>query len=193
MYEEPRHPVLSRLHEVDPWAAFRQRQVVRVTGSGRRVWLCGSGGGRRLRVRDQQDGNAVDGGPSGCGAQRRTVLSHSASVRPVGRTSGIGRPGAVGGARSQCSSRAAARSNRLSKAASAETGADSDWPTDGWRHRIRGRGVRKLRRRRAIKLRNGPETDHRRRSSSQSCQRGSLPHIAQRQLRRPPSGRHRLS
>ena len=47
--------------------------------------------------------------------------------------SGIGLPGAVGGARSQCSSRPAARSNRLSKSASAETGADSDWPTDGWR------------------------------------------------------------
>ena len=58
-----------------PGLALRQRQVVRVTRSRRRVWLCGSGGGRRLRVRDEQDGNAVVGGPAGCGAQRRTLLS----------------------------------------------------------------------------------------------------------------------
>jgi hypothetical protein len=49
----------------------------------RRAWLCGSGGGRRLRVRDEQDGDAVDGRPAGCGAQRRTLLRYSGFVRCV--------------------------------------------------------------------------------------------------------------
>ena len=73
-----------------PRLALRQRQFVRVTRSRRRSWLCGSGGGRRLRVRDEQDGDAVDGRPAGCGAQRRTLLRYSGFVRRVRATSGIG-------------------------------------------------------------------------------------------------------
>ena len=90
-----RRPVLARLHEVDPRLAVRQRQLVRVTRSRRRSWLCGSGGGRRLRVRDEQDGDAVGGRPAGCGAQRRTLLLHSGFVRRVGTTRGIGLFGAM--------------------------------------------------------------------------------------------------
>jgi hypothetical protein len=69
MYEGRRHPVLARLHEVDPRLAIRQRQFVRVARRRRRPWVCGSGGGCRLCRCDEQDGGrtpfpSVKGNPS---------------------------------------------------------------------------------------------------------------------------------
>ena len=54
--------------------AVRQRQLVRVTRSRRLSWLCRSERWRRLRLRDEPDGDDVDRRPAGRGAQRRALL-----------------------------------------------------------------------------------------------------------------------
>ena len=76
-------------HEADLRFAVRQRALVRVSRVRRLSWLCRSGGGRRLRVRDEQDGDAVDGRRTGCGAQGRALLRSSGFIRRVGTTSGM--------------------------------------------------------------------------------------------------------
>ena len=73
--------VLARLHEAEPRLAVRQRQFVRVARSRRLSRLCRSGGWRRLRLRDEPDGDAVDRRPAGCGARRRAVTRSSGFVR----------------------------------------------------------------------------------------------------------------
>ena len=57
-----------------PALAVRQRQFVRIARSRRRARLCGSGSRCRLRVRDEQDGNAAERRPAGCRAQTCAVL-----------------------------------------------------------------------------------------------------------------------
>ena len=71
-----------------PALPFGSASCVRIARSRRRSRLCGSGGGRRLRVRDEQDGNAADRRPAGCGAQRRALLLHFDAVRRVARGTG---------------------------------------------------------------------------------------------------------
>ena len=68
--DSPDARVLRRVHEgrrlqfslgfmkPTPALAVRQRQFVRITRSRRLSWLCRSGGRRRLRLRDEPDGNA---------------------------------------------------------------------------------------------------------------------------------------
>ena len=51
--------VLAGLHEAEPGLAVRQRALVRITRSRRLAWLCRSGGRRRLRLRDEPDGDAI--------------------------------------------------------------------------------------------------------------------------------------
>ena len=61
VYEGAWRPVFVGLHETDAHSAVRRTAIVRLTRSRRRDGLCGSGRGRRLRVRDQRHGHAVDG------------------------------------------------------------------------------------------------------------------------------------
>ena len=56
--------------------AVRQRSLVRIPWSRWFAWLCGSGGGHRLRVRDEPDGDGIDRRPARCGAQKRALLHY---------------------------------------------------------------------------------------------------------------------
>jgi CubicO group peptidase (beta-lactamase class C family) len=98
MHESLRRAVLARVHEIDHRPALRRRQRVRVTRRRRRAGLCGSRGRHRVRIRHQQDGNAVGRRPEGRGAQRRTLLRYSGSVRRLGTNGHVGLPGSGDGA-----------------------------------------------------------------------------------------------
>src|SRR5579862_4490200 len=77
---EGRCAVLTGLHEAQPRLAVRQRQFFR---SPRIRWLsglCRSGGGRRLRLRDESNGYPHNRRPSGFGAQRRSLLRYSGLI-----------------------------------------------------------------------------------------------------------------
>src|SRR5687768_11123197 len=73
MHEGRRHAVLARLHEIHSDVAVRRRPLVRIAWCGRITRLCGSGGRRRLRVRDKPDGDSLDRRSARDGAQRRAL------------------------------------------------------------------------------------------------------------------------
>ena len=63
---------------------FGSAQFVRIARSRRLARLCRSDGRRRLRVRDEPDGDASDRRPAGCGAQRRALRRYSGSSCALG-------------------------------------------------------------------------------------------------------------
>src|SRR5262245_53646601 len=71
---EGRTAVLPRLHEAEPGLAVREPELVRISWIRRLSRVCGSGGGRWLRICHEPDGNDAHRGSTRCRAQRRALL-----------------------------------------------------------------------------------------------------------------------
>src|SRR5579864_2785722 len=89
MHEGRRRAVLAGLHEAEPRLAIRQPRFVRLTRVRRFSWLCRSNRWRRLWLRDEPDGDTINGRPAGCSTQRGTLLRYSGFTRYGGNTSCI--------------------------------------------------------------------------------------------------------
>ena len=88
-HESRWHPVFSRLHEVDCRIAIRHRERVRVSRSRRFSRLCRPSSRRRIRVCDEQNGDAVVRRPARYRAERRPLLLYFGSLRCLGKTRGV--------------------------------------------------------------------------------------------------------